>query len=416
MSASEYSATSAFSAFNDMATYSDTSRETDITIIGGGPVGAVLALALQQGDANLRVSVLEAQPATSPRSDSRTLALAHGSRLILERVGIWQKLPTVTPITRIHISQRGSFGRAVLSAEEAGLPALGYVISYAELQNALQQSLQQCGAQYLTGAKVTTVTPGVDQAQVQYEHEGVAQCGTALLAVLADGGRSLQDIPGIVREKRDYQQSAVICQVRTSLPHHNLAYERFTEEGPAALLPSGDAYALVWTTTPQRAQELLALPEAEFLQQLQAHFGDRQGRFVSIGPRNTFPLGLQQSKPTIAARLVLIGNAAQMLHPVAGQGFNMGLRDAWELAQNVLRCGYQQEPSAIGDDAMLKHYVAGRRLDTQGGVFFTDLLVRGFSNALPGLRQARGVALSVLDALPPAKSFVVRRMIYGAKG
>lgn len=390
--------------------------EADLIIVGGGPVGAVLALALMQGDARLRVTVLEAQPVTAPRNDSRTLALSHGSRLILERVGVWQQLPAVTPITRIHISQRGSFGRAMLRAEEAGLPALGYVISYAELQNALQQSLQRCGVQYLTGAKVTAVTPDAQASLVQYEHEGVAHARSAHLAVLADGGRSLQDIPGIVREKRDYQQSAVICQVRTSLPHQYLAYERFTAEGPAALLPSGEAYALVWTTTPQHAQELLALPEAEFLQQLQVHFGDRQGRFLSAGPRSTFALGLQQSKPTTAARLVLIGNAAQMLHPVAGQGFNMGLRDAWELAQGVLHCDYQSTREVIGETAMLQRYVAGRRLDTQGGVFFTDLLVRGFSNDAPGLRQLRAIALSVLDAVPPAKSFVVRRMIFGAKG
>ena len=204
----------------------------------------------------------------------------------------------------------------------------------------------------------------------------------------------------------------MVCQVSTALPHRNLAYERFTAEGPVALLPSGADYALVWTTTPQRAQALLALSDAEFLTQLQAHFGDRQGAFLTLGKRSSFALGLQQSKPVTGARLALIGNAAQMLHPVAGQGFNMGLRDAWELAQATLVCA----PSAIGAAAMLRDYAAGRRLDTQGGVFFTDLLVRGFSNAIPGLRQLRGLALTALDALPPVKSFVMRRMIFGAKG
>jgi len=230
--------------------------------------------------------------------------------------------------------------------------------------------------------------------------------------VLADGGRGLKQIPGIVRESRDYQQCAVVCQVCTALPHNNLAYERFTDEGPAALLPSGADYALVWTTTPRRAQTLLALSDAEFLAQLQVHFGDRQGAFLSAGKRNSFALGLQQSKPVTGARLALIGNAAQMLHPVAGQGFNMGLRDAWELARATLAC----MPQAVGEVAMLNAYAAGRRMDTQGGVFFTDLLVRGFSNAIPGLRQLRGLALCALDVLPPAKSFVVRRMIFGAKG
>lgn len=391
----------------------ENSFDTDVTIVGGGPVGAVLALALGQGArAPLGVTVLEAQPESAPRTDTRTLALAHGSRLILERVGIWQQLKAATPITRIHISQRGSFGRAMLSAEQAGLPALGYVISYAELQGALQAALRQSDAQYLTGAQVSALLPDAAAAQVQFARDGANKNLRTRLAVLADGGRGLKQIPGIVRESRDYQQSAVVCQVKTAEPHHNLAYERFTDEGPAALLPSGADYALVWTTTPQRAQVLLALSETEFLKQLQAHFGDRQGAFLSAGKRSSFALGLQQSKPITGARLALIGNAAQMLHPVAGQGFNMGLRDAWELAQAILAC----EPQALGEPAMLNAYAAGRRLDTQGGVFFTDLLVRGFSNAIPGLRQLRGLALSALDALPPAKSFVVRRMIFGAKG
>lgn len=391
----------------------ENSFDTDVTIVGGGPVGAVLALALGQGARTpLRVTVLEAQPDSAPRTDTRTLALAHGSRLILERVGIWQQLKAPTPITRIHISQRGSFGRALLSAEQAGLPALGYVISYADLQNALRSALRQCGAQYLTGAQVSAVLPDAAAAQVQFAQDGTAQNLRTRLAVVADGGRGLQQIPGIVRASRDYQQCAVVCQVSTALPHNNLAYERFTDEGPAALLPSGADYALVWTTTPQRAQALLALSEAEFLQQLQAHFGDRQGAFLSAGKRSSFALGLQQSKPITGARLALIGNAAQMLHPVAGQGFNMGLRDAWELAQTILAC----DPQALGEPAMLNTYAAGRRMDTQGGVFFTDLLVRGFSNAIPGLRPLRALALSALDALPPAKSFVVRRMIFGAKG
>ena len=387
--------------------------DADVIIVGGGPVGATLALALaQNARAALEVLVLEAQADFSARRDTRTLALSHGSRLILERVGIWQKLNSPTPITRIHISQRGSFGRALLGAEEAGMPALGYVIAHSELQTALHEALLTCGARYLRGAQVSEVTPGAAAAQVHYAHEGVTKTGKARLVALADGGRSLQQIPGIVRTSRDYRQSAVVCQVNTELPHHNLAYERFTEDGPAALLPSGDHYALVWTATPERAQALLALSDADFLAQLHTHFGDRQGRFLAATPRLSFPLSLHQSQPVTREHLVLIGNAAQMLHPVAGQGFNMGLRDAWELAQATLAC----VPEAIGSAAMLKRYSAGRRLDTQGGIFFTDLLVRAFSNRMPGLRQLRGLALSALDALPPTKSFVVRRMIFGAKG
>jgi len=386
--------------------------DADVIIAGGGPVGATLALALTQGAHSLAVTVLEAQAEFAARRDARTLALSHGSRLILERVGIWHKLGSATPITRIHISQRGNFGRALLSAEEAGMPALGYVIAYTELQTALHEALLSCGARYLRGAQVSEVIPGAATAQVRFMHEGVEQTARARLSVLADGGRGLKHIPGIVRSHRDYHQSAVVCQVSTEFPHRNLAYERFTADGPAALLPSGDHYALVWTATPVRAQSLLALSDADFLVQLHAHFGDRQGRFLSATPRTSFPLGLSRSQPVTREHLALIGNAAQVLHPVAGQGFNMGLRDAWELAQATLACA----PQTIGDAAMLRGYAAGRRVDTQGGIFFTDLLVRGFSNRIPGLRQARGLALSALDALPPVKSFVVRRMIFGAKG
>lgn len=384
----------------------------DVIVVGGGPVGATLALALAQGAPALKLVVLEAQADDAVGRDTRTLALSHGSRLILERVGIWRKLTAVTPITQIHISQRGSFGRALLSAQEVGLPALGYVISFAALRHALHTALQECGARYVTGAKVSQTTPDPLAASVQYTHQGVSHTLASRLVALADGGRSLQEISGIVRISRDYHQAAVVCQVSTELPHNNLAYERFTEDGPAALLPSGEDYALVWSASPERAAQIMALSETDFLLQLHAHFGDRQGRFLKAGARASFPLSLSKSQPLTRPRLVLIGNAAQMLHPVAGQGFNMGLRDAWELAQQVFSCA----PEAIGGVAMLAQYVAGRRVDTQGGIFFTDLLVRGFSNQLTGLGLARGLAISALDMLPPVKSFVVRRMTFGAKG
>lgn len=384
--------------------------DSDVTIIGGGPVGATLALALSRA-ADLRVTLLEAQ-SDFTRSDSRTLALSHGSRMILERIGIWNQLTSPTPITGIHISQRGSFGRALLTAEEAGLPALGYVIRYAELQQALHAALQNSGVRYLTGAQVDGVASGGSVATVQYAQEGAAQMLHARLAVLADGGRTLKEIPGVVREQRDYGQVAVVAHVRTELPHNNLAYERFTADGPAALLPAGDGYALVWTASPERAQEILAWDEATFLTALHAHFGDRQGRFTQTGARASFPLTLKYSSPVTQPHLVLIGNAAQTLHPVAGQGFNMGLRDAWELATEIQRV----EPTAIGSADMLARYRAGRRVDVRGGILFTDALVRGFSNTVPGLRAGRAAALTALDVLPKLKSFVVRRMSFGAKG
>ena len=204
--------------------------DVDVIVVGGGPVGATLALALAQSAPSLKVVVLEAQTDDASRRDTRTLALSHGSRLILERVGIWDRLTAVTPIKKIHISQRGSFGRALLSADEVGLPALGYVISFADLRHALHTALQACGAQYVTGAQVTAVTPDAAAAGVRYTRDGEQQTLASRLVALADGGRGLQDIPGIVRTQRDYHQVAVVCHVTTELPHNHLAYERFTEE------------------------------------------------------------------------------------------------------------------------------------------------------------------------------------------
>ena len=391
-------------------------NNADVIVVGGGPVGATLALALTQSSATpLQVTVLEAQGTRDARRDTRTLALSHGSRLILERVGVWQRLHAPTPIERIHISQRGRFGRVCLDAHEAGLPALGYVIPHAELQTVLHEALLACGARYLRGAPVTQVYPGAARASVDYTYDGANRQEHARLVALADGGRSLTNIPGIQGRQRDYHQVAVVCQVHTELPHRGLAYERFTEEGPAALLPSADHYALVWTTNPARAAGLMQLSDAEFLAQAHAHFGDRQGRFLSATSRASFPLSQHRSHPVTGAHLALIGNAAQVLHPVAGQGFNMGLRDAWELAQVVRACAPDAIGSAIGSPGMLRHYAAGRRLDTRGGLFFTDLLVRGFAHPLPALAAARGLALAAVDLVPPLKSFLLRRMIFGAQ-
>jgi 2-octaprenyl-6-methoxyphenol hydroxylase len=387
----------------------------DVLIVGGGPVGATLALALaagMRGGEPLAVTVLEAQSDFSAPRDARTLALSHGSRLILERIGIWQKLADPTPITDIHISQRGAFGRAMLSAADADMPALGYVLNYADLTRALHEALSQAPVNYLTGAMVDSVRPDANAAEVAFTRDNARQELHGSLLALADGGRTLSSLPGVQRDSRDYGQCAVVCQVRTELPHRNLAYERFASQGPAALLPYQDRYALVWTGTPQQAEDILGWDDATFLQRLHAHFGDRQGRFLWAGKRSSFPLALKTSMPVTLARSVLIGNAAQTLHPVAGQGFNIGLRDAWELARQILHVPRAQ----IGDPAMLSEYAKGRRLDTGGGIFFTDLLVRGFSNDLPLLREARAAALSALDLLPPVKNFVVRRMIFGARG
>jgi len=396
----------------------------EIIVVGAGPVGAVCALGLRQQ--GIAARVLEAQ-AEDTRGDSRTLALAHGSRLILERLGVWARLADITPITRIHISQRGALGVARLAAAELGVPALGYVLPYAELTAALKQALREAGIAVEYGVAVDRIEPGATMATV---HTADGRTLAAPLVAVADGGRGEQ-APS-PKFERDYDQMAVVCDVVTELPHAGQAYERFTPEGPAALLPRGEggryapqgdsdflrakaresSYALVWTARRTDAERIAALPDDEFLAALYRHFGGRQGLFLEAGPRKTFPLRLAWTGSEAAERVVRIGNAAQTLHPVAGQGFNIGLRDAWELA---CLCG-DTPREAIGGAAMLATYARGRRTDVFGGLGFTDFLVRVFSNDLPPLRHARGLGLVALEMLPPLKTFVARRMMFGARG
>jgi len=403
-------------------------RMNDVLIVGAGPVGAVCALALRQQ--GIAARVLEAMPADA-RADTRTLALSYGSRLILDRLGVWDKIEVVTPITRIHISQRGALGMARLSAEELKLPALGYVLPYATLTAALKQALTDAGIAVDYGVAVARIESDAGSATL---HPEAGEAVTAPLVVVADGGRrgkgKLTPAAPDPKFARDYDQTAVVCDVQTELPHANQAYERFTPEGPAALLPnegtptfsgfrpandrmpSGDRYALVWTASNADAQRIAALPDAAFLDALYRHFGGRQGRFLAASPRKTFPLKLAYTGSEASGRVVRIGNAAQTLHPVAGQGFNIGLRDAWELAN---LCG-DTPREALGGPAMLATYARGRRLDVLGGVGFTDFLVRVFSNDIAPLRHARGLGLLALEVFPPLKTFVARRMVFGARG
>jgi 2-octaprenyl-6-methoxyphenol hydroxylase len=382
----------------------------DVLIVGGGPVGATLALALK--DSGLAVMVLEANSDFFRSADPRALALSQGAKTLLQRLGVWSAIEAPSPIETIHISQRGGFGRAVLQASECGLPALGHVVNYSALSIALHQALMQQSAHYLTGATVHAVksTPGFGVAE--FSHAGQEYEVTASLLVLADGGRSLGSVRGVERHVVDYGQTAVICHVTTELPHHNTAYERFTPYGPLALLPSGMGFDLVWTAVPEEAETLLQLADQEFLARLHERFGDRLGVFTSAGRRSSFPLSLKYARPVTATRMALIGNAAQAMHPVAGQGFNLGLRDAWELGEIIM-----QVPRAeIGNAAMLARYREGRSPDTAGSILFTDALVRLFSNDYAGISLGRGLGLAALDLLPAAKRLVARKMIFGAKG
>lgn len=380
----------------------------DVAIIGGGPVGASLALALC--DSGLDVYVLEARKPENARPDPRALALSYGSRLLLERLGVWHEIPQVTGIQTIHISQKRMLGRAVLRAGELQVPELGYVLPYHALHSALETALQASGMNYLTGASVSRLHTETDSARIEFSHDGAEQTLAARLAVVADGGKLLEAThpPQVT----DYGQSAVIAHVTCSHPLPGTAFERFTPQGPVALLPYMDGYELVWTAAHEYAQAMLEWDEVTFLAQLHEHFGDRVGTFLGVGTRTSFPLRLRRAPELVLPHAVLVGNAAQTLHPVAGQGFNMGLRDAWDLAQEIL----QSEPDSLGGEAMMTDYKKLRRLDRNAGIRFTDGLVRLFSNDLPLLSNGRAVSLSILDCLPLAKRFVAKRMMFGANG
>jgi len=373
--------------------------------VGGGPVGAALTLALR--GTGLAVGLFEAR-APHAAADPRPIALSHGSRLILERVGVWELLAPATPILRIHVSQRGGFGRVELDSREARLPALGYVVDYGQLAAAFARVLEAGGGAQPIRATASALEAGTAAAVVRFGVDGDTGHASARLLVVADGGA----LPVAAVRTHDYGQAAVTARVTCGVPHQNVAYERFTPAGPLAILPDGESAALVWTTTPQHAQQLCALTETGFLTQLQESFGNRLGLFKGAGSRAWYPLALKVAVRTAEPRTVVLGNAAQTLHPVAGQGLNLGLRDAWELAAMLRDC----DRAEIGEPGQIRAYAARRRLDRSGGIFFTDTLVRLFSNQFTPLRLARGLGLVVLGAVPPAKDFVVRRMTFGARG
>ncbi len=378
----------------------------DVLIVGGGPVGAATALALR--GAGLAVGLVEARAPQAAQADPRPLALSHGSRLILERLGVWEQLASATPIERIHVSQRGGFGRVELDAKETGLPALGYVLDYGQLATTLAGALEAQDGCHRVRAAVSALEHGPEAALARFDVGNGPGQATARLLAVADGGA----LAAAQARTRDYRQSVVTTRVACSIPHQNVAYERFTPEGPLALLPTCDKLALVWTTTPQYAQLLCELSEEAFLERLQSAFGNRLGAFSQAGARARYPLALKVTERIAEPRIVALGNAAQTLHPVAGQGLNLGLRDAWELAASVRSC----DRGEIGAAAHLRAYQARRRLDRRGVIGFTDGLVRLFSNDFAPLRLARGLGLAALGAVPPVKDFVVRRMTFGTRG
>jgi len=396
-------------------------NDYDIVIIGGGLVGASLACAL--GEQDLKIAVIEAVPLASdsqPSYNDRTVALGYGSRQIFEGIGIWSEIAELgaTAIEKIHVSDRGHIGKTRLDCVSEGLDALGYVVETRLLGQALGERLSQLSnVDLICPAMLVSLRFDQSLAQVEIEREGVMQTLSAQLVVGADGVQSsVREQLGIKTFDMNYNQMAVITNVSVERAHKNIAYERFTNTGPLALLPMSDVddenglqhrCSVVWTVKDKDRDSVLALEDDAFLSELQDRFGGQLGKFTNMGKRIAFPLALRQAREHVRERLALIGNAAHTVHPIAGQGFNLGLRDVAVLAQVVVEANQASED--IGDLRVLKRYAKWRRRDHVRVLGFTDSMVRLFSNNIAPVALARNLSLVVTDLFPPLKKIITRQ-------
>jgi 2-octaprenyl-6-methoxyphenol hydroxylase len=375
--------------------------DTEAAIVGGGPVGLALALSLQQS--GIACCVFDARPANAIHDDARVLALSYGSRMILERLGAWCGVDA-TPIAAIHVSQQGGLGRTLFEAGDLNLEALGYVARAGAVAASLSDACTATGIEVRHETRVERAAADDESVVLSFTAPPGREVRARLVA-WAEG--QADDSPAVVG--RDYAQQAVIATVGIAEPHRNIAYERFTASGPIALLPHGRGYAIVQGVAQTDIAAVLSLDDASFLGQLQQAFTGRL-QFTTTSKRLAFPLALRYRQTPIAARAVWLGNAAQTLHPIAGQGFNLALRDVAELAQTL-----RERSTDCGDAALLARYAAVRRLDRHGTIGLTDALVRLFAATNPLLGHARGAGLLALDLLPAARRLFARRMIFGAR-
>ncbi|MYM29706.1 UbiH/UbiF/VisC/COQ6 family ubiquinone biosynthesis hydroxylase [Duganella sp. CY15W] len=378
-----------------------TELDYDIAICGAGPAGmALAALLVKRGMPAQRIALIDAKTLDQASKDPRSLALSWGSRQIMEEIGAWPA--AATAIEQIHVSRRGQFGRSMIDRKDYDLPALGYVTRYGDIVSALGAVCARAGIISLRPARVITLDEAADAVTLILDSEGAPKTLRAGIVVQAEGG--LFNEQQTRATHRDYGQTAIIAQVRSSTPPPHRAYERFTEQGPLALLPQDDEYSLVWCVRPETASALQALNDADFLQALGAAFGERVGRFTHVTPRLAFPLGLN-ADPRSTARTVAIGNAAQTLHPVAGQGLNLGLRDVTVLAR-LLAQGATPE--------MLSQFTTQRQRDRSTTVRITDTMARIFANDSPA-QAMLGLSLAAIDIISPARSLLAELMMYGRR-
>lgn len=394
----------------------------DLIIIGGGLVGASLACALSQAESSLRIAIVEAFPFKSddteyqPAFDARSVALSYTSKQVFEGIGLWSSINKlgVAAIKKIHISDRGHAGITRLSAEDENIDALGYVVETRVIGKALFDTLKkQKNITLIAPAKLKDFDLTTEKASARIEIDGKDKVLTAKLLVAADGDDSVvRRLSGVRIRGREYDQAAVIANIATDQPHNNRAFERFTDSGPLALLPMAatqdekNRYSLVWTINRSEQEEMMSWDDKTFLLKLKERFGERAGQFLQVSQRHVYPLSLMRAREHVRERLAIIGNAAHTLHPVAGQGFNLGLRDVAALSQVIIDTLYENKD--IGELSNLKIYADWRRRDHIQTAMATDGLVRLFSNNFLPLAALRNLGLLVVDLVPPLKKVFAR--------
>jgi len=378
----------------------------DIIIAGGGMIGTSLGLAL--APLGLKVAIVEAIPRTAeqqPSFDDRSTALSRSSQRMFEAMGLWPGIVSAsTPIKNIHVSDKGRFGFSHIDAEEQNVEALGYVVINRVLGQVLNDALADVHKlDFLCPGRITGVKRGVDDITASVEFESSVQSLTARLLVAADGAHSsVREMIGISSSRIEYGQWAIIGNVLPAISPQHRAFERFTQDGPVAMLPVADERAaFVWIQSPESAQELLSLPDPDFTLRLQEAFGHRLGIFSKIGKRAAYPLALTRSNGLISGRSVVVGNAAHGLHPIAAQGFNLGMRDVAALCD----CIADERRDAgttldCGSANVLENYAEWRRDDQKKVVRFTDGLVRLFGDRRRPVQTLRNIGMLGFDLIP----------------
>lgn len=377
----------------------------DIIVVGGGPIGTLAALRFAQS--GYRVIVVEKREQADRVQDTRALALSWNSYQHFCHVGAWPDTPLVTAIDAVHVSQQGAWGRTLIHHDDLALPHLGWVIDYSVLAHSLAQQVEKLGIAMVWSGRVSAVRSLSGYATVTVDTPQGCAVMTCRLVVLADGGALLGGLPSVRQYVYDYQQCAIVTRVTPEWPHQHVAYERFSEQGPLALLPYGRDFVVVWTRTTEEARQWQMADQAVQLRQLQAALGERHGQFAAVATPSVFPLVLKYANRVVCPRTVLIGNAAQVVHPIAAQGLNLGVRDATTLADQIAGA---LDPGAA---PLLARYQAARYRDSRATMGFTHGLIQLAGAQAAAFKPLRGIGMTVLDTIPILRKTFARHLVWG---